>query len=120
MRLQVIQQPIVLVEEDQFLYKEFYFSHKGEFLVAAELIVLLYLIWVFYFHLAVVFKLIDASSIEIERLFSHAKRTMISDRNAMSNIYKYFEAVLLTKFNKDLFEASKKKMLKHIYFFFDW
>ena len=109
----MVQQPIVLVEEDQFQNKGFYLSHKGEFSVAAELIVLLYLIWVIYFHLAVVFKLINASSIEIERLFSHAKRTMTSDRNAISNIY--FEAVLLTKFNKDLFEALKNKMLKLIY-----
>ena len=57
--------------------------------------------------------MMDSSSIAIERLFSHAKRTMTSDRNSMGNTF--FEAILVSKFNPDLLAKSKQYMLDHIY-----
>lgn len=73
----------------------------------------LYLIWVFINNVAVVFQLVDNSSIMLERVFSHVKRTMTADRNAMGNMY--LEGILMCKFNQDLLALSKQTMLKRIY-----
>ena len=73
----------------------------------------LYQIWVFIFNSGVVFKLIDNSSISIERLFSLLKRTMTDDRNRIGDLF--LEAIMVCNANSDLMTKSKQQMLDHIY-----
>ena len=64
-------------------------------------------------NLAVIFKLVDSSSILIEQLFSHCGRAMTPDRNAMGNVY--FESIMICKFNPDLMARCKPEMVSNIY-----
>ena len=73
----------------------------------------LWQILVDYINEAIVFKIMDCSSIAIERLFSSTKRAMTDDRKSMGNAY--FEAILVCKSNPDILKKSKQYLLDLTY-----